>query len=328
MSHPGTETITATATVAGSPATGARWLLLIHQLPGKPDYLRVKVRRRLARLGAVPLKNSVYVLPDSDSAREDFQWLLREIEADGGEAALCASELVQGITDTEIRALFDRERDAEYTAIIEAASTGSGGDGLDSTPARHAALERRLRDAEAIDFFGAPKRSDAVAAVAALAPSKGPNPQRTDHSGERPMHKVWVTRRGIKVDRIGSAWLIRKAIDPEAQFRFVDPAGYEPEPGELRFDMFDGEYTHDGPRCTFETLLARFDLTDPALAALAEIVHDVDCKDALFERAEAAGLAAFIQGLVATTADDAVRLERGSMMFDALYASLGTGVGT
>jgi len=137
------------------------------------------------------------------------------------------------------------------------------------------------------------------------------------------VNRVWVTRRGIKVDRIGSAWLIRKAIDPEARFKFVDPAGYVPEPGELRFDMFDGEYTHEGPSCTFETLLARFDLADPALAALGEIVHDVDCKDASYERAEAAGLAAFIQGLVATTADDLVRLERGSMMFDALHASLG-----
>ena len=142
------------------------------------------------------------------------------------------------------------------------------------------------------------------------------------------MNRVWVTRRGIKVDRIGSAWLIRKAIDPEARFKFVDPAGYVPEPGELRFDMFDGEFTHEGPRCTFETLLARFDLADPALAALGEIVHDVDCKDALYERAEAAGLAAFIQGLVATTPGDLVRLERGSMMFDALYASLGEGART
>src|SRR4051794_4218228 len=90
------------------PDSGARWLLLIHHLPGKPDYLRVKVRRRLARLGAIPLKSSVYVLPDSDSAREDFQWLLREILADGGDAALCASELVEGVTDAEIRALFRR----------------------------------------------------------------------------------------------------------------------------------------------------------------------------------------------------------------------------
>src|SRR4051812_40843526 len=146
---------------------GSRWLLLIHHLPGKPDYLRVKVRRRLARLGAVPLKNSVYVLPDSESAREDFQWLLREILADGGEAALCASELVEGVTDDEIRTLFQRDRDAEYGAIIEAARSASRE--VDRPPSRHAVLERRLRETEAIDFFGAAKHPDAVDAVAALA---------------------------------------------------------------------------------------------------------------------------------------------------------------
>src|SRR5215208_6069 len=109
-----------------APVTASRWLLLIHHLPGKPDYLRVKVRRRLARLGAVPLKNSVYVLPDSESAREDFQWLLREIVAEGGEAAICASDLVDGVTDTEIRSLFHRDRDAEYAAIIAAAAQAAG----------------------------------------------------------------------------------------------------------------------------------------------------------------------------------------------------------
>jgi hypothetical protein len=310
-----------------APPLGARWLLLIHQLPGKPDYLRVKVRRRLARLGAVPLKNSVYVLPDSESAREDFQWLLREIVADGGEAAICASDLVDGVTDAEIRSLFHRDRDAEYAAIIEAAAQFGRGASV-ATPAQHASLDRRLRDAVAIDFFSAPNRSEAIAAVEALAPASRMAHAPSITAGERPVNRVWVTRRGIKVDRIASAWLIRKAIDPEARFKFVDPPGYEPEPGELRFDMFDGEYTHEGPRCTFETLLAKFDLADPALAALGEIVHDVDCKDALYERAEAAGLAAFIQGLAATTDDDVVRLERGSIMFDALHASLKEGVAT
>jgi hypothetical protein len=300
---------------------GARWLLLIHQLPGKPDYLRVKVRRRLARLGAVPLKNSVYVLPDSESAREDFQWLLREIVADGGEAAICASDLVGGISDAEVRALFQRERDAEYAAIIDAAAQADQGETVPS-PAQHATLERRLRETIAIDFFDAPKRTAAMSAVASLAPSARVASRSSLTAGEPPMNGIWVTRRGIGVDRIGSAWLIRKAIDPDARFKFVDPNGYEPAPGERRFDMFDGEYTHEGPRCTFETLLARFALSDPALVSLGEIVHDVDCKDALFERAEAAGLAAFVQGVIATTPDDLVRLERGSVMFDALYASL------
>jgi hypothetical protein len=158
--------------------------------------------------------------------------------------------------------------------------------------------------------------------VAAIAPARQVIDNSSSKTGERPMNKTWVTRRGIKVDRIASAWLIRRDIDANARFKFVDPAGYLPDPGELRFDMFDGEYTHDGPRCTFETLLAKFSLSDPALEAIGEIVHDVDCKDALFDRAEAAGLAAFVRGLAATTIDDTVRLERGSIMFDALYASL------
>jgi hypothetical protein len=317
----------ATVTSPGdSSASGARWLLLIHHLPGKPDYLRVKVRRRLARLGAVPLKNSVYILPDTEASREDFQWLLREIVGGGGEAALCASDLVDGVTDAEIRALFRRERDVEYTAIIEAATGALAGQSAPS-PAQHAALERRLRDTMAIDFFEAANRTKAITAVAAMASSRARTTSPLN-AGQRPMSGVWVTRRGIKVDRIGSAWLIRKAIDPQARFKFVDPAGYEPDAGELRFDMFDGEYTHEGPRCTFETLLSRFELADPALVALGEIVHDVDCKDALFDRAEAPGLAAFVQGLAATITDDVVRLERGSMMFDALYASLTDGIAT
>jgi hypothetical protein len=282
----------------------------------------------LTRLGALPLKNSVYVLPDSDSAREDFQWLLREIVAEGGEAAVCASDLVDGVTDADLRTLFQRERDAEYAAIIAAASQAASpsdqGDGVLS-PAQRATLERRLREAIAIDFFDAPKRTEAIDAVAALTPSSRMTSASSPMAGELPKNKVWVTRRGIKVDRIGSAWLIRTAIDPEARFKFVDPTGYEPEPGELRFDMFDGEYTHEGPRCTFETLLARFGLSDPALVALGEIVHDVDCKDALFERPEAAGLAAFVNGIAATTPDDPQRLERGAVMFDALYASLQQG---
>ena len=125
-------------------SSSARWLLLIHHVPAKPDYLRVKVRRRLTRLGALPLKNSVYVLPDSDSAREDFQWLLREIVSEGGEAALCASDLVDGVTDAELRTLFQRDRDADYAAIIATVSQAGQADGALS-PAQRATLERRLR---------------------------------------------------------------------------------------------------------------------------------------------------------------------------------------
>ena len=126
------------------------------------------------------------------------------------------------------------------------------------------------------------------------------------------------------VDRIASAWLIRRFIDREATFKFVPARGYTPLAGELRFDMYDAEYTHEGDRCTFETLLARFALDDPALRALAQIVHDIDCKDARFDRPEAAGLESILAGLVRAQPDDARRIELGSVMMDALHAQLGS----
>ncbi len=112
---------------------------------------------------------------------------------------------------------------------------------------------------------------------------------RPQEDGKRPLQgSVWVTRQGVHVDRIASAWLIRRFIDPEARFKFVPAKGYVPEPGELRFDMFEAEFTHEGDRCTFEVLLARAGLADPALAAIGEIVHDIDLKDAKFGREETA----------------------------------------
>mgnify|MGYP001589890570 CR=1 FL=1 len=133
---------------------------------------------------------------------------------------------------------------------------------------------------------------------------------------------TWVTRRGIKVDRMASAWLIRRFIDPEARFKFVEAKGYVPEPAERRFDMFDAEYTHEGDACTFEVLVRRFRLADPALVPLAEIVHDIDLKDGRYGRAEAAGVALQIQGIAAGTDDDEERMRQSSSMFEALLRAL------
>ena len=238
------------------------WLLLIHQLPPKPDYLRVKIRRRLQKIGAAPLKNSVYVLRNTDEGLEDFTWLIREIEADGGSAMLCQAAFIEGITDEEIDAMLQ---------------------------SREEQSDRDARSATATERV---------------------EPGRT-----------WVTRTGVKVDRISSAWLIRRFIDPAAQFKFVPPRGYEPQPGELRFDMFEAEYAHEGDRCTFQTLVSRFVPGDAALRAIGEIVHDIDCKDEQFNRPETAGIASLIRGLAQSVEEDAVRIERGTAILDNLYAS-------
>lgn len=134
--------------------------------------------------------------------------------------------------------------------------------------------------------------------------------------------QTWVTRKDVHIDRIASAWLIRRFIDPKAEFKFTALKDYRPKAGEVRFDMFEAEYTHEGDHCTFETLLARAGLRDRALRAIAEIVHDIDCKDSKFGRDEAPGIAALVRGLVRACPEDRARLQRGAAAFDDLYASL------
>jgi hypothetical protein len=290
----------------------------MYQLPPKPDYLRVKLRRRLHGIGAVPLKRTVYVLPRGEQFHEDFEWLAREIAADGGEATVCEATFLDGETDRRLVAAFQAAGSVEF-AEIAAASRHERAD-LDR-------LKRRLADAVSLDHFGAEGRPDAEAAVEALAQRlASPGGTRIDPPSENlPRGRTWVTRVGVHVDRIASAWLIRRFIDPEAHFRSVPPKAYRPEPGELRFDMFEGEFTHEGDLCTFETLCRHFRLRDPALAAIGEVVHDIDCKDDKFDRPETHGVRMLLDGMTRAHPDDDSRLARGATMFDDLYAQLGKG---
>jgi hypothetical protein len=299
-----------------------RWLLLIHQIPPKPDYFRVKVRRRLHGLGAIALKNSVYVLPASDETLEDFQWLAREIEQDGGAATLCDASFVAGLSNDDVRQLFLAERDADYQEFVQQAQAVIRSADRAAIALELPKLKNRLADIMSIDFFGAPQRREAEDVLAeaerTLDVASGLE-SATARSTAR--GQTWVTRRGVFIDRLASAWLIRRFIDPGATFRFVDPQEYKPRAGENRFDMFDAEYTHEGDRCTFETLVARFGLRDRALRAIGQIVHDIDCKDEKFNRAETAGVAALIAGIARTHEADLTRVERAAAVFDGLYAS-------
>ena len=302
-----------------------RWLLLIHQLPPKPDYVRVKVRRRLQKLGAVLFRSSVYVLPRSDAALEDFQWLANEIAGDGGDATICAVSLLSGISDDDLETLFRAERATEYLAIAESAQAIDARD--PRTSEELSVLRRRLAAVSALDFFGAPEKADAERAIrgaeSRLRPPDASGSEAQPSPSTLPRGAIWVSRRGVFIDRIASAWLIRRFIDPAARFRFVTASEYRHTAGELRFDMYRGEFTHVGDRCTFETLLASFSLEgDPALRAVGEIVHDIDCKDEKFGREEAAGIAAVLQGLALATDDDDQRVERGALLFDGLYGQL------
>ena len=319
-----------------------RWLLLMHQIPPKPDYFRVKVWRRLQRLGAVALKNSVYVLPRGDQAAEDFQWVLREITAGGGDAAVCEARFVEGLSDAQVTGLFHQARDADYSPIAEEArrlaeELPQGGPPSGERRARAEAdllrLKKRLAEVVAIDHLAAPGRRDAERRIAALdarlhaSPAGGGRPARRPARRQEPVparhgrykDRIWVTRKGVHVDRMASAWLIRRFVDPGSRFKFVAPDGYRPAAREVRFDMFEAEFTHEGHKCTFEVLLDRLGLKDAALRPIAEIVHDIDLKDACFGREESAGIGRLIAGIAMAHRDDERRVERGSAVFDDLY---------
>ena len=306
-----------------------RWLLLIHQVPPKPDYLRVKTRRRLQRLGAVALKNTVYVLPNRAETVEDFEWLRAEIVADGGDATLCAATMVGGLSDAEVEASFRTERDVDYAEIARTARAAASSHDSPAVQADVVRLRRRLSEVERSDFFAATGRADAERAIGELESQVAGTPARADTrgvTGQSIRGSTWVTREGVFVDRIASAWLIRRFIDPDAAFKFVPGKSHRPKAGEIRFDMFQAEYTHEGDRCTFETLLTRFGLMpDAALQAIAEIVHDIDLKDEKFGRAEAAGVAAVLGGISRAYGSDADRIGHGAAIFDGLYAQLGGG---
>lgn len=313
-------------------ATPSRWLLLIHQIPPKPAYLRVKVGRRLQGLGAVPIKNSVYVLPRSEQALEDFQWVRREIVAGHGDATVCEARFLEGHSDADVEALFTGARDAEYASLsedarrLERALVGSrkrAPIGAEQAKQALSRLRKQLADVVAVDFFGGSGREAVEGVLAEIEARLRPVPARTDVQETVSTHgirgRTWVTRRGIHVDRIASAWLIRRFIDPEARFKFVSGHEYAPEDGELRFDMFQAEFTHDGDLCTFEVLLRHFGLKEAALRNLGQIVHDIDLKDAKFARPEVVGLDGLIAGIAMRHKEDEARLSEGAAVFDSLY---------
>lgn len=291
-------------------AERADWLLLIHQIPPKPAYLRVKIARRMAKTGAIALKNTVYVLPAREPARKDFQELLREIVRAGGDATLAETRFLEGIRDCDLEDLFNRHRNAVYREIAAKARKRAD-------PLR---LRKRLAETVAIDFFHAPGRFAAETAIAeasgrirSLPPSARPGPEEC-------RRRTWVTRQGVGIDRMASAWLIRRFIDPAPRFKFVDAQGYRPKALEIRFDMAEAEFTHEGDLCTFEVLLKRMRLPDPALRPIAEIVHDIDLKDRKYRREETKGLEHLIDGIRLSYASDDARLRRGASVFEELYA--------
>src|SRR5262245_497114 len=307
-----------------------RWLILVHQLPPRPSNLRVRVWRRLQQVGAIVLRNSLYVLPSTEEAREDFNWVREEIVSSGGEVSVFEASTVDGYTDGELIQQFRAARSDDYrtlTAEIRETQSKSRSRG----PARkRSAIDRelrRLRERLATitsrDYFGAPGRADAEQALAELEGADGPVSRRALHPRlrrEEFKKRTWVTRPRPGIDRMASAWLIKQFIAPDARFAFGSPPAALRN-GHVPFDMPDVEFGHHGPHCTFETLMQRFAISDPAITSIAHVVHDLDLKETRYAMPEGAALNRIVDGLRAAYGDDHQLLQRGMEVIDALYRS-------
>ena len=313
-----------------------RWLLFVHQLPSHPSNLRVSTWRRLQQLGAIPLKQAVYVLPDTASAREDFEWLKTEVKGAGGDASVFAAGNVDAWSDDALVEEFRRSRQDAYAALARDAehalkrASGARRPRGARAPAIHRLLDifrERLTAIDSIDFFGSAGRDRVITLLEQLEghtmnTNRVTTPSTPAASGDLAAYqgRLWVTRPRPGVDRMASAWLIRRFLDPRARFAFAADRRSVPEEG-VPFDMYDVEFSHQGDGCTFDTLCSVFSIRQPALSRIAAIVHDLDLKDGRFGAPECATVGAMIEGLQLAIHDDDALLAQGITLFDSLYRS-------
>jgi len=301
------------------------WLLLLLSLPPRPSSLRVRAWRRLKALGAVALKSGAYLLPYSPDRYEQFQWLAQEVEKDRGEATLLKVDRVENMKQPEVVRLFHEARNADYAALTDRYRK-LGSAKRPRSVEELARLARELDRLVDIDFFDAPGRQQTLRArEAAERRVTGPAQAAARPEGRLDLAafqgRRWVTRPRPHVDRIASAWLIKRFLDPAAEFVFAAPD--ELPAGAIPFDMAGVEFGHQGDHCTFETLLHRSGLRDRRLAAIAEIVHEADLRDNKYPREEARGLDLVLRGLLAAVKDDHEALAQGLTLFDGLYSTIG-----
>ncbi|HEV2392351.1 MAG TPA: chromate resistance protein ChrB domain-containing protein [Verrucomicrobiae bacterium] len=304
----------------------SQWLLLLYALPASRNSQRVNLWRKLKTFGAVQLKTSGYVLPDDPAQYERCQWLSKQVRDAGGEATLVRVGEIDGISDLEVRGMFNQARTQEYKELAVASRATLVWHKKGAEAKFSAELEkcqRRFRQIRAIDYFNSPGVHDAQVALErvkkALAPRKRSEVGRKLDSSAF-VGKTWLTRPRPGIDRAGSAWLIRRFIDDKARFVFgMDPAEH---PKALPFDMADVDFSHHGEDCTFETLVKRFGIVDRAVLRMAEMVHDADLEDEKFHSNECIGINCVLNGWAHTGIPDGKLLDRGMDCFEGLYRNL------
>ncbi len=321
------------------------WILIFYTVPSKPVKNRIKLWRRLARAGAVQLKGAVYVLPCNEEHNELCQWLMTEVAALGGDGDFVITDKFEMLSNSDIISLFKSQRETDYNALekklneldLKLSSVEKGGKVKNAETLR-SQLDKLLKeysDIKGIDFFPFSISMEAgkkighiqkkMAEILIPSAAKEAVRKKTTISRRNPddyKGRLWITRKNPFVDRMASAWLIRKFIDRDAGFYFID----EGERGDIAdnaviFDMKEGEITHVGDNCTFEVLVKSFGIKDKAVKVIAEMVHELDINDDKFRAPDAKGIGEILLGIRKTGKGDKDILARGMNVFEMLYVS-------
>ncbi|KWT82779.1 chromate resistance protein ChrB domain-containing protein [Candidatus Magnetominusculus xianensis] len=315
-----------------------RWLLFFYSISAKPVSGRIKIWRRLSGAGALQLKDAVYVLPYNAAHLEFFQWLSSEVVSLGGEALFVKAEKIEMLDDNAIIKLFNQHRKKDYAALerhideIEARLMPSLKDATAKklTDKLHKRL-KEFNEISKIDFFSADGQTlslrlealgDRLKGIMRLSGKSHDMPEIELRKIEDYQGKTWATRERPFVDRMSSAWLIKRFIDKSAVFK-ITAEGDTGNCGAdtVFFDIMGGEFMHSGTMCTFEVMLKAFSIKDRALKKIAEIVHEIDIRDNQYENTESFGIEEILTGIQKTAGSDIDALERGAEIFELLYLS-------
>jgi hypothetical protein len=318
------------------------WLIFFYSVPSKPAGNRVKIWRRLAQIGAIQLKGSVYILPYNELNYEFFQWLVNEVEGMNGEAAFLKGEKVETLKEKDLIGLFIEQSEKDYRIvdrklealerIINNYKKGTEAHSKKRLLWQFLKLSKDFEEARKRDFFIS-KAGDILKDKMEVTDIDIKNLSVFKHEKEalvavkaqNPKHyrgKIWVTRKKPFIDRIASAWLIKEFIDKKAVFKFIDEKDLNNLKWDaITFDIRDGNFTHIGDMCTFEVLLKSFRIKDKTLKKIAEIVHELDLKDDKYSSYESKGIEEILIGIRKTLKDDMEILEKGIDIFRMLYVS-------
>jgi hypothetical protein len=308
----------------GNAVGKADWLLLVFSLPAKRKSERVEVWRKLKRTGALPLGPPGYLLPNTGSNHEQFEWLAATIRGYKGQASVLRIQTIDDLPFEKLVQRFDEARSQDYRAVIRDLSKMQKQGAVNG--ARMASIRRRLEQISALDFFHCGRRKQAEELLL-----RATQP-RESRSSTRPelkrrikktefQKRTWVTRPRPGIDRASSAWLIKTFIDPAATFAFSAKA--IKVPNAVPFDMFEESgFSHTGDACTFETLCDEFAIRDRKVRVIAEMIHDADLRDEKFGRSEGIAIDAVLTGWAEQGISDGVLLERGMEIFEGLFRNM------